>query len=741
MVNINSDFEKGIITISDEYDVMATGVEDETPYLNSINDEYILSFDKLDNVEKFKRFTYDSLGLKQDRFLLQYYRVSRDGNTWSEWLDLNINITNFPVVDTLDSMYLEIKWVRKGTSEIGSIRILEYKLEGIIDRQEIQFNGEQAFYIEPGDSKIVKAPFIYKVFKLEDIQIINITSLDDISIKYRFSQDNSRTWTEWEPLTKENITTKRINPIRFFEIEYLIDNKSGSVSRFQDINLVGDFQNVKEDYKKSNLFGIRECCKSNQIGYINSEGKYIMNDNLNTTGNNCEGENDAFKPMTDTDKAQLYNPYEQTQATQLYEKLSTDSEQVLGHKVTYYATDPDANGQDHTLNEYQLYNVVCEGDLKISIDGNNFPDSQIKMNIFDLGLFDSMEAHITKKQFKEMFGVQRRPSKEDFIHFCQVNRMYQVDHAQQFRNFNNAAVYYKLILKKYSQKSNVQTDIPEISNSISELTKNTTIDELFGKEIEQDKKSIANKKEQQPLSRDPIRLEYFSEVDKELIENSTTIISKYCYDLSTVEYNGLAVQYKNFNSILDVSDNISLQVWFSINNYIKDEVYKFMDVYDNGINKGWKSSLKNDSITVTMNEEEYIFELNDGESDALEEDTWYCYVLNLNQRQRYIENYIYKRNVDIEDDAKMLNSTILRKEYYNKQDIEPIQYNIDKNPKILASDMKVTNIRLFSDVIPEEAHNKVLNQYILGDDSKYLIFGDNANDKIYLKNFPLNENF
>ena len=50
--------------------------------------------------------------------------------------------------------------------------------------------------------------------------------------------------------------------------------------------------------------------------------------------------------------------------------------------------------------------------------------------------------------------------------------------------------------------------------------------------------------------------------------------------------------------------------------------------------------------------------------------------------------------------------------------------------------MKVTNIRLFNDVIPENYHNKILNQYIIGDDSKHLIFADNANTRIYLPKFP-----
>jgi hypothetical protein len=66
------------------------------------------------------------------------------------------------------------------------------------------------------------------------------------------------------------------------------------------------------------------------------------------------------------------------------------------------------------MHEYQLYNVVCEGNIKVAVDGNNFPDSQIVMNQFDLSLFESMNVHITKKQFKEIFGPQRRPVKKTF---------------------------------------------------------------------------------------------------------------------------------------------------------------------------------------------------------------------------------------------------------------------------------------------------------------------------------------
>jgi hypothetical protein len=68
---------------------------------------------------------------------------------------------------------------------------------------------------------------------------------------------------------------------------------------------------------------------------------------------------------------------------------------------------------------------------------------------------------------------------------------------------------------------------------------------------------------------------------------------------------------------------------------------------------------------------------------------------------------MYIRNVDDEDQAGRLTSTILRKVYSKSEDIVPIDYQIDITPKILGSDMKVTNIRLFTDVIPEDTHNKI----------------------------------
>ena len=744
-MQINSDELTGKLSISDKFDITsATSSIGATPIFNSVGSEYILSFPNLQNVKKLTKFNYDILGLTPTRYLKSYYRISRDGQAWSTWLDLKKNIDNFPAFSTAFPMFVEVKWVRAGSSTIGIIRILDYLLEGELERQEVTDGSTISLGV--GKTVIMKAPYIYKVFSISDIEVISGSDLSNVELKYRYSQDNSRTWSNWEMLTKENISTARINPVRFFEIEYSITNNSTSSVSIQDVNLIGDFQNVSKDYFKTNLFGIRECCQSNMLGYTDANGNFVPNTVAGggaVSGAGCATDGSGLPQLTSDDKANLYNPYQQNSAMNLLTKLSNDAQDVFGHKVIYFATDPDRKGEDKVFNEYQLYNVVCQGNIKVAVEGNTFPDSQIVMNQFDLNLFETMQVHITKQQFKEIFGPQRRPAKEDFLYFCDINRLFTVDHAQQFRNFNNAAVYYKLILKKFNKAANINYSNDNVKTTVDMLTKNSTIDELFGVDIKDSKNAIANKDQFKPLSKDPIRLAYNASIDKELIENSSTIVSRSNYDLASVGFGDVAVQYLNMEPYLKVSDNLSYYFWFNIHNYVVDDNYNFFTNYDEQTSQGFKFELKNDRIDVVLNTATYSFDLLDYVSNdtiALEEEVWYCYVVNIDQRQRKLEQWIYKRDCNDESRAGSLISTILRKEYSNTQDMIPFEYVIDytttNSTRLVGSDMKATNIRLFNDVIPESYHNKILNQYIIGDDSKNLIFADNATTRIFLPKFP-----
>lgn len=778
MSNIVNNFNLGKIIIDELYDVSATQSDiNATPYFYNVDDEYIISFIQLERVKEFNTFEFETIGTLQTRFLEPTYRISRNGNSWTEFLPFDeinsyqttlatnsttytvtkaeFNMDNFPPFDPLDRMWIDLKWKRSGTKTDGFIRLLSYELNGDLLRDE----NTDTVIVSSGGSSIIKPPYIYKVFRIDDIEVISSSDLADVSIKYRFSQDNSRTWSEWEPLTKENISTKRINPIRFFQIEYLIENNSSGNIKIQDINLIGDFQNVTLDSQKTNLFGIRECCQSflvansantSNAGSVDENGNFIPNTTGVLSGQSCA--DNIFNPMTDDEKSKLYNPYQQTQANNLLNKLSNDAMEVFGHKVQYFVTDPDSKGIDYSLHEYGLFTIACEGELKVAVDNNLFPDNQIIMNQFDLNLFDSFEIHITKESFKSLFGVERRPSKEDLVYFCDINRLFIVDHAQQFRNFNNYAIYYKVVLKKYNKSANVQAGEQSIRDRVNQLTNNSTIDQLFNIENKKDKSAVANKDQQQPLTRDPIRVELDngilinSLIIKELVENSTTIISKQHYDFSEVLGMEPIVKYKNVNSILKVSDNIGFYAWFNLKNYLEGEEHNFFNFYDDTNSLGWKTTLVSDSIVTTLNSDSYTWSFNGSSGDiSLSEDVWYCYVINIDQRQRKMSQYIYKRNVedDEEDRARLLNSTILKPVYsLVNQDITPIEYELDST--ILAhienSDMKLTNIRLFSDIIPETEHNKLLNQYIIADDSKYLIFADNASMKLNLPNYKDNGN-
>ena len=141
-------------------------------------------------------------------------------------------------------------------------------------------------------------------------------------------------------------------------------------------------------------------------------------------------------------------------------------------------------------------------------------------------------------------------------------------------------------------------------------------------------------------------------------------------------------------------------------------------------------------LNVNWNSTNYSMSL----TDSLSEETWYGLLVNIDQRNRKITHYIYKRNVDDEDDAEQLRSTQLRQVYKREQDLVPISFRLETTTaKIMSGDFKITNIRLFSQIVPEEEINKILNQSILRDDTKYLIMGDNANKKLTLPNYAIGQ--
>jgi len=744
MYTINKDTTTGVITIKDSFSISATGSLAAPSFIN-IEDEYIITFTELEGVEKFSSFVYDYTGKTSDRFLVSHYRISRDLQNWTTWYELPNSIKEFPPFNSTDTMYFDLRLTRKGSSTIGVIKLIDYTLTGVCSRNLLT---QGTINVTPTVNEVIlKPPYIYKVFGIDDIEILyRGGTLDDVDIKYRFSQDYGRTVTPWEYFTKENITSVRISPTRFFQIEYLIQYKGDTTMKIYDINLIGDFQNVSLDYQKTNLYGVREDCNCLKLGIVNdTTNGFVLPPGGIQEGLTPSPTTNTLPQLSSEQISNLYKPYQLQQATELLDKLSNDANQMFGHEVVYFLTDPDRKGTDYTFHEYQLYNYVCDGLVKVSVENNQFPENTGAINQFDLTLFDSFEIHIPKKLFKQIFGVDKRPSKEDFLWFCEINRMFTVEHSHAFRSFNNNAIYYKLMLKKYSQKANIIGVNQTITDKVKELTKNSTIDELFGLENLQDKKSVANKEQFKPLTKDKLRLEIGAKIVKELIENAENVISKNNYDLSTVTFGATfgsdAVIYRNAKDYFAKSDNINYMCWFNMNNYTNNDNYYLFDYYDEINDLGFKITLNNKSIVTKVNGIDYTLTLGDeGSSTGLSEEVWYGYILNIDQRQRKISQYIYKRNIEDEDLGARISTTILRKVNSSQQDFEPIEFKLENvSAKLKGCDMKITNIRLFGDVVSENQHSKMLNQSIIRDDSKYLIFADNANQKLVLPSFEINQ--
>jgi hypothetical protein len=693
---INKDISTGDINISE---TLSSSI-----LLLSVGDSHIFNIVDLQGVNKIKAINITATGLTKSKKIEVSYRISRDTFKWTTWLDASEPINNFPEINYYDPLYLDVKVTRTG-GNVGSISLSSYEIVGTVER-DIR-DGVEPINIAPNsDPVVIKPPYVYKVFRLTDIEVVSTGSP---SIEYRFSQDYGRTVSKWTPLTKENLTTERINPIRFFQIEYKVT--ATSQSKIYDINLLGEFQNVTLDYTKTNLYGIREDCVC--------DNPYNKADS-------------PLPQLTAEQTQQLYNPNQQNQAIDLLNKMSNDAANMFGHTVTYYLTDPDQNGIDNIMHEYQLFNVVCSEDIKVLVNNNEFPSNEIVLNAFDLSLFDVFEIHITKDMFKKTFGVDKRPNKEDFLYFCSINRMFQVEHAQQFRSFNNAAVYYKVMLKKYNKKANVVPINDIIRDEIAELTNNSTINDLINLEVKQDIMAVSNKDIIKPLTQDPIRLKTNARIEKFNLENSTTTIAKTYYDLSSVPYDTMAVEYTSFKNWYKVSDNFSYLAWFNLTSYITNDYYNFFTYQES--NTGIKIDYFNGGFQVKVNSTINRFEV------ELQEDTWYSIVVNLDQRQRKLSVYLYKRFGVDDEDALTQRTNNLEKVYSLTLDITPSEFEITANSALInGSDMNLTNIRVFIDIIEEPMHVGLLNQYIIGDSYRYIVLADNANKKLVLPNFKLGD--
>jgi len=665
-------------------------------------------------------------------------------------------------------------------------------------------NDNNQFILVPND--------IYKIFSVDDFEVISRGNTNNIDIKFRVTQNNGRTYSEWEDLTTANISTYRFNELRFARVEYLVTqiNSSSTPTTIYDIILTGDFQNVSANYLKNNKYGLREDClttyynnnpdqiicgmptytnqnNNDNSGNFGNTKDYDLKMNFYTQGLSCymySTTSEELKIENNNNQDGMWNPYETDKITDLANKIANDINSIFAWKVDYHLTTPDSGGIDMELHEYQLFNVVSVKTIRVLVPENKFPDNTVKMSKFNLDLFDTFEIHIIKDEFKNNFGIDKRPAENDVIFFCELNRLYRVKHAQVFREILNAGIYWKVILEKYEQKANIRNLSEESKAKIKKLTKNTTMDELFGQENKESEDKIANKEQTKPITNEVMRQMIYKDViiSNEHLYNGNINFADYYYNFKNVS-GKIAVTYQKYDTELKESNNRSFISWFNFNNkYVEDDAissrkawedyninnrtnFNLLNNYDDNTKQGYRYWYNKNRLIFQINESFYQMNV------QLKTNIWYSIVINLNQRQGKLNMNLYKRSgyynikmtnpttfematvpstdttgytwlIDLGfkpiDNQEILDgNTKFELLYSIEHSIYPFTFKHNKEIELIGSNIKYTNLRIFNDKIPEENINNILNQVIITDENK-LILADNSNRRLYADNFPKN---
>jgi len=663
--------------------------------------------------------------------------------------------------------------------------------------------------LDSANNEIILAPKdIYKVFKLDDFDIV-INSKNDstVDVSYRVTQNGGRTYTNWEPLTSDNLRILRLDDMRFSQFQYLLKfNGSEGIVYVYDIILIGDFQNISANYLKSNRYGLKEDC----ITFIQKNIDSNINtsfSNVETNGLSCYNEcsNSVLEELRleneQTSKSELFNPYKgMDKMVEWANLLSNQMTQSYGWNVVYIRTDPDGNGTDKSVYEYTLKNTVDLKEMKVIVPENQFKDDHIQITSIHLDLFDTFEIYIMKDEFHKKFGIQNRPGRDDIIYLCPTNKLYYIKHSQAHRNIMNASIWYRVILEKYEDRKDIRKD-STTKEFLDSLTKFTTIEEVLGVEQKRDMEKIANKEQTYPTSFDKLRLTINKKVQivKEKIMNGNLVLSNTHYNFLKLE--GIdAIIYEKADQYLEKGYNRTIMSSFNISSeYSQNKsltktilesyevknsrVYNIIDNFDADNKLGYRVWYEKGHLLLQLNDKNYDLPF------ELMTNIWYSTIININQRQRKINLYVYKRNTDITITFfnpqtyeklelitmnELVDAYKLTDENYTYQNAisdgfgpvenleseirigssnnfvlvsniefdidDPIEFNHDKNIRIAGSNnFKCTNIRIFTDVIDENQHSNTLNQNIV-ENSQFLIFADNADKKLITTNY-WNKNF
>jgi len=426
----------------------------------------------------------------------------------------------------------------------------------------------------------------------------------------------------------------------------------------------------------------------------------------------------------------IYDPYNLSKPTAIYRQLSELSTSMWGHEVKYFKVEPDNRSRDVVLMEYSLYNVAAQGQLKIMVPDNEMPTQDFQFDIFGMG-WEDFEVHITKGQMESAFGIGKPPRARDYLYFPLMNRMYEVASVAFADEFNMEMSYWRVMLRKYEERTSTIVDDTVIQNEMDNLTQG--IEEVFGEELKEEYDKTT-KPEQYQTVFSPVgdgireRIHNSLTIEDTELRNKWTVISKNNYDLSSIQDQGLeALVYKE-SSELSTSDSLAITAWFQPN-FTDSTEQTIID--GRTLNKGLKITVNQTNIKVYLNGniQTYNFDTNPQNGH------WYGLVFNLNNKFKSIETYVYKLNSASNRHPNMPITESIKQVLYKSTDLaSPEGWVTGKQWSLMPANMKMTSIRLFKKTIGQDQHRNILQQYIVRDNHLAKII-DNAIPSIQLRRY------
>ena len=264
----------------------------------------------------------------------------------------------------------------------------------------------------------------------------------------------------------------------------------------------------------------------------------------------------------------LWTPYKHMEkAFEIWKNSSERINDMFGHWVYYFKTEPNTNTKSVTFKQYTMHNVVDMKMIKVSVPGNNMPSGRNQYSEFGITLPDEFNISILTESFQKAFGYDAIPNENDYLYMPITGKMYSINAIYETKGFMQKSVMYDAILAIYSKAENVDDSNFDFSEFID------TIPEGATSQSELDDIDISAKDYMNVQLCDAYRK--FIHKNLEFIYNPLEIqgvtLFQNMYNLASLNRNELAVQYnlKFVENKLAVTQNVSLSFWIYTNERVK----------------------------------------------------------------------------------------------------------------------------------------------------------------------------